>query len=366
MSGDVEVTEPGLSTTVQDLGRIGWLRVGVPQSGALDREALRLANALVGGGPAQAALEIRYLGPTLRALTEPLRAALVGAEASMRLERAGAGAGGERESRDIGPWRSVTLHRGDLLRVGSLRGGATAILALGGGVAAPMALGARATFSRGGFGGIEGRALRRGDRLSLAAPPAAGLGPERWIPPDQRPPAPRPGADGAYRVRVVLGPQQDHFPEAEIERFLTSVWTVSAAADRMGMRLDGPRLAHDAAAGKGFNIVSDGVSEGAIQVPGDGRPILLLADRGVSGGYPKIAVAASVDTPLLGRLAPGDRLRFHSVSVGAAQAALRAREQGVAAALAAVAPYREPGAVDEAQLWSANLITARAPLDDEP
>ena len=356
---DLEVIEPGLATTIQDYGRIGWLRVGVPQGGALDTEALRLANALVGGGGGQAALELRYLGPSLRALSGPLRLALVGAEAAMRLERA------DGETEVVEPWRSVTLRAGDVLRVGALRGGSTAVLALGGAVAAPLTLGSRATFPRGGFGGLEGRALAAGDRLRVADPQGAAEGPDRWIPPERRPAAPSPDPDGAWRVRVVLGPQQDHFAQAEIERFLGEAWTVSREADRMGLRLEGPPLNHDVAAGKGFNIVSDGISEGAIQAPGTGLPIVLLADRGTAGGYPKIAVAASVDLPLLGRLSPGDRLRFKAVGVDEAQSALREREIALRAALDAVAPFHKPGSVDEARLWESNLITAKAPTDPD-
>lgn len=359
-AGELEVVDPGLASTVQDLGRPGWLRVGVPQGGALDKESLRLANALVGGGPAQSALEIRYLGPTLRARGGPVRLALVGAEAAMRLEREGEAA------QIIEAWRSVVLQPGDLLRVGALKGASTAVLAMAGGVGAPPVLGSRATFLRGGFGGVEGRALRAGDRIAPADPAgarAAAAGPDLWIPPGRRPGAAALGPGGSKPVRVILGPQQDHFPDEELERFLSENWTVSRESDRMGLRLEGPRLSHRSEEGKGFNIVSDGISEGAIQVPGTGQPILLLADRGTAGGYPKIAVAASVDLPILGRASPGDRLRFAAVSVEDAQAALRRREAEVQAALASVETRREPGAVDEAKLWGGNLITAQAPID---
>lgn len=353
----LEVLEPGLASTVQDLGRPGWLRVGVPQGGALDKEALRLANALVGGGPAQAALEIRYLGPSLRAAGGPARVALVGAEASMRLLREG------EEPRLVEAWRSVTLTEGDTLKIGPLKGGSTAVLAVAGGVAAARSLDARATFPRGGFGGLEGRALIAGDVLETAETAIAWPDHDLWLAPEHRPRAPRPDPAGAWPVRVVPGPQDDHFSADSLERFFQAEWRVTKDADRMGMRLEGPRLEHREAEGKGFNIVSDGIVEGAIQVPGAGQPILLLADRGTAGGYPKIAVAASVDLPLLGRLSPGDRLRFVSVDRERARAALREREIELQRVVGAIEPFLEPGAIDETRLWGSNLITAWTDAD---
>ncbi|MEL6980291.1 MAG: biotin-dependent carboxyltransferase family protein [Pseudomonadota bacterium] len=356
MSGSFDILDPGLSTTIQDLGRSGWLSVGAPGGGALDPEAHRLANALVGAAPHAAALEIRYLGPSLRALSGPVRLALVGGDVAMRLERA---EGGEAET--IGPWRSVTLQPGDVLRVGALKGASTATLALSGGVAAPLVLGSRSTFARGGFGGREGRALRAGDRIDAAEARAAS-GADLWMPPQDRPALAPPPAEACARIRVIPGPQQDHFPEEALARFFRAEWRVSRDADRMGMRLTGARLTHHPDP-KGANIVSEGIAAGSIQVPAAGEPILLLADRGTAGGYAKIAVAASVDLPLLGRLSPGARLRFERVEVETARAALRRREAALQRAIAAVAPYHQPGVVDESQLWSGNLITAVAEGD---
>lgn len=362
----LEVIDPGLSTTIQDLGRPGWMRVGVPQGGALDREALRLANALVGaptsgpgalspgagGGPA--ALEIRYLGPSVRAVAGSVRLALVGAEAAMRLERVEDGAPWE----TIGAWRSVTLGPGDALRVGALKGGSTAVLAVAGGLAAPMALGSRATFQKGGFGGMEGRALRPGDRLALRSPSALAAQ-DLWIPSADRPLSPARGSDGAFVCRVILGPQQGDFPIETFERLTAAQWTVSRDADRMGVRLEGPELAHRGS--RGGEMLSEGVVEGAIQVPAGGQPIVLLADRGATGGYPKIAVVASVDLPLFARLSPGDRLRFAPVTPDVARQALLDRDGALRAAMAAVEPFRPPGVINEDKLWAGNLITAQAP-----
>lgn len=359
MSGFLEVLAPGLATTVQDLGRVGWLRVGVPPGGALDPVSHALATALVGHVPAAPALEIRYLGPSLRLHGAPQRLALVGAEASMRLERAGTG-----EVETIGPWRTATMTQGDVLRVGALKGASTATLAFSPGPEIAATLGSRSTFLRGGFGGGFGRALRAGDRLPSApggpTPLPAPLQSESgavWIPPESRPPEPAPDADGAWTVRVMLGPQDDHFTEAALALFLETAWTIGQEADRMGLRLEGPTLAHRP--DKGFNIVSDGIVTGALQVPGTGLPILLLADRGTAGGYPKIAVVISADLPLLGRLGPGARLRFRAVSEQAAIEAYRAQHLAIRAAAAAIAPYHAPGEIDENALRRGNLITAQ-------
>lgn len=363
--GTLRVIDPGLAATVQDNGRFGWLRDGVPQAGALDAEALRLANALVGAAAGAAALEVRFLGPVLQCESAPVRVALVGADVAMSLER---GPGGETDAavETVGPWRTATLRPGDRLRVGPLKGAVGAVLAIAGGVDAPSVLGSRATFLRGGFGGVDGRALRAGDLLPIApgsAPPTAA---ERWIAPENRPSTPTPVAAApggpAWRVRVVPGPQDDFFSEVERARFFNDPWTISQNADRMGLRLEGAPLVHDPA--KGFNIISDGIAAGSIQVPGAGVPIVLLADRGTAGGYPKIATVATVDLPLLGRLGPGARLWFRPTTPAEALAALRAREAALAAAVAAVAPYHEPGAVDEARLRDSNLITAS--VDPDP
>lgn len=359
MKGAIEILVPGLATTVQDLGRVGWLRVGVPPSGALDPLSHALANALVGHVPAAPALEIRYLGPSLRCLGAPQRVALVGAEVAMRVERA---EGGEAET--IGAWRTATLQPGDVLRVGPLKGSSTATLALSPGPLVEPVLSSRSAFLRGGFGGGFGRTLRAGDRLPAApggpTPLPPGLQSENgavWIPPESRPPTPAPDAEGVWTVRVMLGPQDDHFTPAGLETFLGAVWTVTQEADRMGIRLDGPTLEH--APAKGFNIVSDGIVTGALQVPGTGRPILLLADRGTAGGYPKIAVAISADLPLVGRLGPGAKIRFEAVDEDAALAACRAQHLAIEAARAAIAPFHEPGVINEEALRRSNLITAR-------
>lgn len=337
MNAALVVEAPGLATTLQDFGRIGHQALGVPVSGALDPDALCLANTLVGNGPGEAALEIRVAGPTLRVAAEAVRVALCGTSASIEVL--------EPEPRRVPAGESLHLGRDALFRVASLRDSATGYLAVAGGFDVAPVLGSRSTYLRGGFGGFAGRALAKGDRLPLrqeSAPDTPELRSAR--PPDLIPPE---------RIRVVLGPQADHFTEGGIETLLTQPFRVTRAADRMGLRLDGPPLEH----ARGYNIVSDGIATGAIQVPGDGMPIVLLADHQTTGGYPKVATVVAADLPALGRVSPGAQLRFASVTLVEAQALRRAHGQRIAEMMRSVEPARlDPAQLSSGALLSKNLI----------
>jgi biotin-dependent carboxylase-like uncharacterized protein len=309
-SSSLLVLEPGLLTTVQDLGRPGLMRFGVSPGGALDRAALVLGNRLVGNGPGAAALEVTLVGPRLR-FSAPAVVAVTGADLGARL-------GGE----PLPLWTPVALAAGDELAFALPSGGGRgtrAYLCLAGGFAVPPVMGSRSTDLFGGFGGWEGRALRAGDELPVgapAAPPAVLLrrrlaGP----PPPNEPDAP---------TRVVLGPQTERFTREGVETFLGHAYAVSSASDRMGMRLTGPPIA----LARGADLISEGIAHGAVQVPGDGQPIVLLAARQTVGGYPKIATAIGADLDALGQRRPGDRVRFAAVEPAAARAltlAYRAR-----------------------------------------
>ena len=305
MSADgaaLRVVAAGLQTTVQDLGRTGWARFGVAPNGALDEGALRWSNLLVGNEPGAAALEFALLGPTLvHEGTQPLLCALAGADF-------GATVDGVPQR----PWRSFLLPPGATLACGACQQGARGYLAVAGGIAVPRALGSHSTDPRAGIGGVEGRALRAGDRVPLtppSAPPETGLA---------LPAARIPVYATSQVVRVVLGPQDDRFTEDAIVTFLSSQYTVTREADRMGVRLDGPALLfRDGAAGA--DIISEGVATGAIQVPSHGRPIVLLAARQTTGGYAKIATIIGVDLWRLGQARPGDTLRFRAIPVAEAQ-----------------------------------------------
>ncbi len=286
----LDVLDPGLLTTVQDGGRRGWARYGVPPSGPVDAAAFRAANALVGNPPDAAGLEITLTGPTLRARQACL-IAVCGAEFELWAGDV-----------PVPPWHAVYLRAGDCLRFGERQRGARAYLAVAGGLALPAFLGSQATYLPGEFGGVGGRAVRAGDVLPLGPPPGdpvAGAG-RRW-PDAQRPAyAPHPTA------RVILGPQADAFTAAGLATFLSAEYVITPHSDRMGMRLQGPPVPRAGAA----DIVSDGVVMGSIQIPPDGQPIIMLADHQTTGGYPKIATVVQDDLPLLAQALPGARVRF--------------------------------------------------------
>ena len=286
----IEVLEGGLATTVQDRGRAGYRRFGVSPAGVLDAPAAARANAAVGNPAERAVVECTVVGPTLRFL-RPLRFALAGADLGAVLERA-----------DLGDWpvpdgTSVLARPGNVLRFHGRVHGCRAYIALAGGVDVPLLLGSRSTDLTASFGGHEGRALRAGDLLAVdvkAAEPrriAEGV----------------PAGDDLASVRVVPGPQEDHFAPHTVERFLTTEWTLATTSDRAACRLAGPRLDH---AGPS-EISSEGMVPGSIQVPPDGQPIVMLADGPTTGGYPKIATVVSADLPRLAQVLPGaGRVRF--------------------------------------------------------
>lgn len=337
MIAGLKVLIPGLHTTVQDLGRIGYQALGVPVSGALDRVGLRLANALVGNSQNTAALELLFSGPRFEVIAERLRVAVAGAGASLVI--------GDNERR-IPACESATLLRGQIAEIVLSGEASIAYLAVEGGIAVPLVLGSAATYVRAGLGGFEGRALRPGDVVPLSLDRASDRA-------EQRLPFP-PASGREDPIRVVLGPQQDHFTFAAREALCQAEFRVSQQADRMGMRLDGPPLHHRA----GWDIVSDAIATGAIQVPGSGQPIVLLADHQTTGGYPKIGTVISADLPVLGRRRPGDTIRFTAVEVEEAERLARTAELEMAAFVAAFEPVpAAAGGIDRAGLYTANLIS---------
>ncbi len=291
----IRVLDPGPQTTVQDGGRRGQLRYGIPPSGPVDARSFTLANRLVGNADGAAGLEFTLIGPRLRA-EAPCAIAVTGAEAPVTVNDAPAAA-----------WTTLRLRAGDVLRIGPARAGVRGYVAVAGGIDVPTVLGSRATYLRGRLGGLEGRALRRDDvlRLGAAGPVRGRAVPARAIP-DWR-------AESV--LRVVLGPQADRFTDDGIGAFLGGSYEVLPQSDRMGARLQGPRIAH----AHGHDIISDGIALGAVQVPGDGQPIVLLVDRQSTGGYTKIATVCSFDIPRVGQAKPGQRIRFTAVDVVEAQ-----------------------------------------------
>jgi len=300
----ITILDPGPQTTVQDLGRPGHLRYGIPPSGPVDRPAFVLGNRLVGNPDDAAGLECTLIGP--RFTTDaPCAIAITGAEAPVTVNDTTAPM-----------WRTLPLAAGDTVRVGSARAGVRAYVTFAGGLDIPRVLGSCATYLRGRLGGVDGRALRKGDTLPLGA---AAMPPVRAVRSEACP-----ELGGTPTIRVVLGPQDDRFTEAGIAALLGGSYEMLPQSDRMGARLRGPRVAH----ARGHDIISDGIALGSIQVPGDGQPIVLLVDRQSTGGYTKIATVCSFDIARLGQVKPGQRLTFTAVSVADAH---RLRRESAAA-----------------------------------
>lgn len=301
---DLVVVEPGLLTTVQDLGRFGYQRVGIPPSGPLDRAAFVVANRLVGNPDGAAGLECTLRGPGLEVRRDCV-IAVTGAEMGVAVNGLPAPT-----------WTAVWLRPGDVVSFQMATEGCRAYLAVAGGLDLPPALGSRSTYLRGRLGGLEGRALQKGDGLPLG-PPSLPL--DRVMGRKVLTPR-RPTYPSEVEGRVILGPQDDRFTAEGIAALLEGLYEVTPQADRMGYRLKGPVITH----ARGHDIVSDGIPLGGIQVPGEGQPIVLLVDRQTTGGYTKIATVISVDIGRIGQTRPGQRVRFRRVTLAEAHAALAA------------------------------------------
>ena len=301
----LSVIDPGPMTTVQDLGRVGAQRLGIPVSGAVDQPALIVANQLVENDPSAACLEATLRGPVLDAMGETC-VAVTGAEAAPRLN-----------GKPFPMWEAVRLRSGDRLSVGLAKRGVRLYVAVAGGIDVPLVLGSRSTYVAGRLGGFEGRPLRLGDSLSTGEPRAPLETVEgRRVRPDLVPAFSR-----DMTLRVILGPQDERFTRSGTETLLSETYKVTPEADRMGYRLFGPVIEQ----ARGHDIISEGVAFGSIQVAGDRQPIILLADRQTTGGYAKIATVISVDLPLIAQARPGDRVRFRAVSLEEAHRLLRER-----------------------------------------
>jgi biotin-dependent carboxylase-like uncharacterized protein len=337
MSGCLKVVRPGLIDTVQDLGRQGFMALGIPTAGAMDRVALSLANAMCGNPVGTAGLEICVMGPDLLVEADSVRVALVGPLSPALID------GPEAPPKPLESDRTHLLRRGQILHTGLIEGSSTAYLAVAGGFALHPFMGSLSTYARAGIGGFQGRKLAQGDSLPLMR--------------DQAPPGDEKKLGHAFDygsgpIRIMWGPQDDYFSKKGGNTFITSEYRVSKEADRMGVRFEGPTIEHS----KGADIISDGICPGAIQVPDAGLPIVLLADRQTTGGYSKIATVASADLPRLGRLLPGQTVRFTPVTVEQAEALRRDQQARLQRAIADFKVARPPGGIDLARLYEENLI----------
>lgn len=302
----MKVEEPGLLTTVQDLGRYGYQDIGLPSSGAMDNYALRVANILVGNDENKACLEITFKGPTLL-VQRDCYVAITGADLQPTLNGA-----------DLPMWETHGVQEGDKLSFGLSRRGMRAYLAVSGGIAVPKIMGSRSTYLRNQLGGIKGRALKAGDIIKIGSggEKKGGRVPKEYIP------------DHTLEdIRVVIGPQDDLFTQEGIDTFLSSQYQVTSESDRMGIRLDGPVIEH----ANGADIISDAIPPGGVQVPGSGKPIILMRDRQTTGGYAKIATVISADIDRLAQAKPGDKISFKEIPIQKAHKLLRERESKISA-----------------------------------
>jgi biotin-dependent carboxylase-like uncharacterized protein len=286
----------GPASSVQDSGRYGAQRYGLTPSGAMDRLALASANSLLGNANFAACIEIGPFGATFTARDGAVRVALAGA--SRTADIAG---------RAVASDTSMTLADGETLTLGFARNGSFSYLAIEGGIAGEPMFGSLAVNARAGLGSPYPRPLQTGDELQTKA---ASRATERRIELPATSDAP---------IRVAWGPQDDEFADDTRKLFIDSEWKISATSDRMGYRLDGPALTHL----HGHNIVSDGTVNGSLQIPGNGQPIVLMPDRGTSGGYPKIATVISADFGRFAQTPAGRPFRFRAVSMAEAQAEAR-------------------------------------------
>ncbi|WP_172328147.1 biotin-dependent carboxyltransferase family protein [Mangrovicoccus sp. HB161399] len=326
------VLSPGPLATVQDAGRGGLRHQGVSAAGPMDPPAFMLANALAGNDPAAAAIEFAGFGGSFRAETD-CRIAVTGGRIDLALPGQKGVAG-----------QAYRLRAGEEVRIGAVGGATWGYLAVSGGIAIAPALGSRATHLRSGLGGLDGRALQAGDVLPLGAfdPFDPCLAPAVSAPDDK---------EGPAEIRVVPGPQDDRFSAATLARFAAEEFTVTPQRDRMAMVLGGPVLAAEG----GHDIVSDGTVPGSVQVPGSGRPLVLMAEAQTTGGYPKIATVIGADLPRLAQLPTGSRFRFVPVARDAAEEIWIDSRRRLRARLEALRPKPE-GTLSSHYLLSCDLV----------
>jgi biotin-dependent carboxylase-like uncharacterized protein len=291
----LEVLQPGSLTTIQDKGRYGYQQYGVSVSGAMDKFALRTANVLTGNDDGEAALEITFMGPELKFLSD-LKIALTGAEISPSVN-----------GKPMPMWQSFDVTAGDELSFRAPVSGCRAYMALSGGIDIPLTMGSRSTHVVSKLGGL-GRSLMKGDILRVN-----DISRSRFLPnPAYRFPSDRiPKYTEDWTVRVIAGPQADYFTHRGLETFYSSEYEITPQANRVGYRLKGPEIEHKT----GPDIITDATPPGSVQIPGDGMPIVLLTDAQTTGGYAKIGVVISEDQDRLAQAKPGDRVKFQRISV---------------------------------------------------
>ncbi|MBB6218585.1 biotin-dependent carboxylase-like uncharacterized protein [Anaerosolibacter carboniphilus] len=308
--GEIKIINPGLLTLIEDAGRYGYQQFGVPVAGVMDSFSHRVGNILVGNEESEAVLEATMIGPQIEFAHEGV-IAITGGDLSPLIN-------GE----PIEMWKSIYVKAGDRLTFGGSKNGCRSYIALAGGIDVPLVMGSKSTYTKAKIGGYEGRTLKTGDIIKIGKPGHAlstlkgRKVPSQYIP----------QYTNLMTVRVVLGPQDDLFTADGIRTFFSSQYTVTNECDRMGFRLDGPEIEHV----DGGDIISDGIAFGAIQIPGHGKPIIMMADRQTTGGYTKIGNAIWGDLGKLAQSKPNDKIEFIQTTVTEAHQVLREMEEQIA------------------------------------
>jgi len=310
-----KVIKPGLLTTVQDLGRWGYQSSGVPVAGAMDLPALRIGNAIVGNCEGAAALEVTVIGPELAVEGEGV-VVFSGAELGFSVN-----------GRHVGSWTALCVKDGDVLSFSAPVKGCRGYLCTPGGIDVPLVMGSRSTYTRAKIGGYEGRALKAGDVVEAGGDGFFSKRIDGFRPPDEI----LPDYSSASELFILPGLQMDAFTEDGLKTLFSSEYEVSGESDRMGCRFDGPKVQHKEA---GADIVSDAIPLGAVQIPGHGLPIAMLADRQTTGGYTKVGVLTPDSIQALAQMMPKARVRF-------ARATMEQAIEELAAAKAAVDAVRQ-------------------------
>ena len=297
---EIRIHKAGILTTVQDLGRFGFQQYGMPVSGAMDTYSLKFANSLVGNNLNEACLEITAIGPTIEFDSDTF-IAICGADMQAQINGI-----------DIEMYKTIEVKRGEVLSFKGLKKGFRTYFAIAGGIDVPMVMGSRSTYLRGKIGGFEGRALKNGDQLQLGM--STNKPQIKQISNEQIP-----EYKNSFTARIIPGPESTYFTVQALTDFLKSEFVLSNHSDRMGYRLKGKTIQHKTTS----EIISSGIAFGTIQIPPNGEPIIMMADRQTTGGYPRIATIISSDLPYLSQLQAGDKIRFKEIRLVEAHELMR-------------------------------------------
>lgn len=303
----LEVLRSGPLSTIQDLGRPGYSRFGVPPAGAMDPFALAIGNILVGNSRSSAGLEMTLIGIKAKFLMRTL-IAVTGGTGSFTIN-----------GHKLSCWSSILIEPGDILDIGPINEGCRTYLAVAGAITVPDVLGSKSTYLPARFGGWQGRVLKRGDLL-----PGLPLPIDRTIRIRKLADNQIPDYTGNCTVRVISGPHQEFFSKENRETFYKERYIVTPQSSRMGYRLQGPSLISKKHSG---NLLSAAVATGTIQIPPDGQPIILAADHQTTGGYPILGVIAGIDFPKVAQLAVGKEVIFQNISLEEAQSLYQKQER---------------------------------------